>query len=98
MRALAIETERLGRIYKPRKNNKDEARERIALSDVTISVPRGELFGLLGPNGAGKTTLIKILTTLLAPSSGWAAVEGYDVFREPQYSRPRINMVSGGEA
>ena len=98
MQALAIETERLGRIYKPRKNNKEEAKERIALSDVTLTVPRGELFGLLGPNGAGKTTLIKILTTLLAPSSGWAAVEGYDVRHEPQFVRPCINMVSGGEA
>jgi ABC-2 type transport system ATP-binding protein len=98
MRALAIETERLGRIYKPRKNNKDEAKERTALSDVTLTVPRGELFGLLGPNGAGKTTLIKILTTLLAPSSGWACVEGYNVHREPQFVRPCINMVSGGEA
>ena len=98
MRALAIETERLGRIYKPRRNNKDESKERIALSDVTLTVPRGELFGLLGPNGAGKTTLIKILTTLLAPSHGWACVEGYDVHREPQFVRPCINMVSGGEA
>jgi ABC-2 type transport system ATP-binding protein len=98
MRALAIETERLGRIYKPRKNNRHDSKERVALSDVTLTVPRGELFGLLGPNGAGKTTLIKILTTLLAPSSGWACVEGYDVHREPQFVRPCINMVSGGEA
>ena len=98
MRALAIETERLGRIYKPRKHSKGESKERIALSDVTLSVPRGELFGLLGPNGAGKTTLIKILTTLLAPSSGWACVEGYNVHREPHFVRPCINMVSGGEA
>src|SRR5688572_25532243 len=98
MRALAIETERLGRIYKPRKNNKDEAKERVALADVTLTVPRGELFGLLGPNGAGKTTLIKILTTLLAPSSGWACVEGFNVHREPQFVRPCINMVSGGES
>ena len=98
MRALAIETERLGRIYKPRKNDRHDTSPRVALSDVNLTVPRGELFGLLGPNGAGKTTLIKILTTLLAPSSGWAAVEGYNVHREPQFVRPCINMVSGGEA
>jgi ABC-2 type transport system ATP-binding protein len=98
MRALAIETKQLGRVYKPRRNDRYDRKERIALSDVTLSVPRGELFGLLGPNGAGKTTLIKILTTLLAPSSGWATVEGYDVHREPQLVRPCINMVSGGEA
>jgi ABC-2 type transport system ATP-binding protein len=98
MRALAIETERLGRVYKPRKNERHESKARAALTDITLTVPRGELFGLLGPNGAGKTTLIKILTTLLAPSSGWACVEGYDVHREPQFVRPCINMVSGGEA
>jgi ABC-2 type transport system ATP-binding protein len=95
---MAIETKDLGRVYKPRRNDRHDRKERIALSDVTLAVPRGELFGLLGPNGAGKTTLIKILTTLLAPSSGWAAVEGYDVHREPHHVRPCINMVSGGEA
>src|SRR5262249_55516621 len=55
-------------------------------------------FGLLGPNGAGKTTLIKILVILLAPSSGKALVAGYDVAKEPNKVRPRINMVSGGES
>ncbi|HLB50218.1 MAG TPA: ABC transporter ATP-binding protein, partial [Anaerolineales bacterium] len=98
MDALAIKTESLGRIYKIRGSKKGEPKERVALSNVNLDVPRGEFFGLLGPNGAGKTTLIKILVTLLAPSSGRALVAGYDVAKEPQNVRPRINMVSGGES
>jgi ABC-2 type transport system ATP-binding protein len=95
----AIKTEQLGRIYKIRggKKKEKEAKELIALKDVDLEIPTGELFGLLGPNGAGKTTLIKILTTLLAPSSGKAWVSGFNVLEEPDQVRPRINMVSGGE-
>ena len=95
---LAIRTENLSRIYKIRGSKKQEAKQLVALQDVNLEVKPGELFGLLGPNGAGKTTLIKILTTLLAPSSGKAWVAGYDVHQEPQLVRPRINMVSGGES
>jgi ABC-2 type transport system ATP-binding protein len=95
---LAIHTENLGRVYKIRGNKKEKAREFIALRDISLDVRKGELFGLLGPNGAGKTTLIKILTTLLAPTSGIAKVAGYDVAAEPEKVRPRINMVSGGES
>jgi len=92
----AIEAVELGRIYKRRSRAKTNT-PRVALDGLSISVRRGELFGLLGPNGAGKTTLIKILTTLLLPSSGVARVAGFDVAREPHEVRPRINMVSGGE-
>jgi ABC-2 type transport system ATP-binding protein len=95
---LALQTENLGRIYKIRSGKKSEPKELIALQDVNLEVKPGELFGLLGPNGAGKTTLIKILTTLLAPTHGQAWVAGFDVAREPAKVRPRINMVSGGEA
>jgi ABC-2 type transport system ATP-binding protein len=95
---LAIETQNLGRIYKLRGNKKEKKKELIALQDVSLTVQRGELFGLLGPNGAGKTTLIKILTTLLSPTSGWARVAGADVHKTPDLVRPRINMVSGGES
>jgi ABC-2 type transport system ATP-binding protein len=95
---FAIETNQLSRIYKIRGGKKTEPKQLLALEDVNIRINQGELFGLLGPNGAGKTTLIKILTTLLAPSSGTALVAGYDVVKEPDKVRPRINMVSGGES
>jgi ABC-2 type transport system ATP-binding protein len=95
---FAIQTGDLSRIYKIRGGKKTEAKELVALHDVDLEVRPGELFGLLGPNGAGKTTLIKILTTLLSPSSGWAQVAGFDVIKEADKVRPRINMVSGGEA
>lgn len=100
MSNFALETKDLGRIYKIRGNKKErqERKELIALENVNLTVERGELFGLLGPNGAGKTTLIKILTTLLAPTSGWARVAEQDVSLTPNLVRPRINMVSGGES
>jgi len=94
---FAIRTENLGRTYKIRGGKKTEARSLVALTDVNLEIHPGELFGLLGPNGAGKTTLIKILTTLLAPTTGHAWVAGHDVSAEPDKVRQRINMVSGGE-
>lgn len=95
---FSIETRNLGRIYKLRGAKKQEARTLTALENINLTVHQGELFGLLGPNGAGKTTLIKILTTLLAPSSGQAFVAGYDVAGQSDLVRPKINMVSGGES
>ena len=55
------------------------------------------MFGLLGPNGAGKTTFIRILSTLLLPSSGYATISGFDVAKEQEKIRPIINMASGAE-
>src|SRR5512140_2366061 len=98
MSGFAVETEGLGRVYKLKAVKKGEPRTLTALADVNLQVGRGELFGLLGPNGAGKTTLIKILTTLLSPTTGRARVAGLDVDRDTKKLRSRINMVSGGES
>jgi len=64
-----------------------------AVDALTVAVGRGEVFGLLGPNGAGKTTIIKMLTTLLPPTSGVARVAGFDVARQPSDVRRRIGYV-----
>ncbi len=68
-----------------------------AVEGISFSVKKGEIFGLLGQNGAGKTTTIKMLTTLLAPTSGVCKVLGYDTFGEEEKIRPRINFIFGGE-
>jgi ABC-2 type transport system ATP-binding protein len=68
-----------------------------AVRGVSFEIDRGELFGLLGPNGAGKTTTIKMLITLLIPTSGTARVLGYDVVEDPREVRKRIGYVFGGE-
>ncbi|MDG7007012.1 MAG: ABC transporter ATP-binding protein [Nitrososphaerota archaeon] len=69
----------------------------VALDGVSLKVQPGEVFGVLGPNGAGKTTMIRILSTLLLPTGGWAKVMGFDVEHEPEKVRRVINMASGAE-
>jgi ABC-2 type transport system ATP-binding protein len=71
--------------------------DHLAVDSVSLRIERGELFGLLGQNGAGKTTLIKMLSTALLPSSGSAAVAGYDVVSRARHVRERIGLVSGEE-
>ena len=61
-----------------------------ALSDVSLSVGRGEVFGLIGPDGAGKTTLFRILCTLLLPDAGSATVDGFDTVRQMRDIRKRV--------
>jgi len=68
-----------------------------AVRGVTFGIEEGELFGLLGPNGAGKTTTIKMLITLLIPTSGEARVLGFDVVRDAREVRSRIGYVFGGD-
>jgi len=66
----------------------------VAVNHLTFSAEAASIFGLLGPNGAGKSTLIKMLTTLLPPTSGTARVAGFDIAREPKSVRRRIGYVS----
>ncbi len=68
-------------------------KELTAVDDLTISVNQGEIFGLLGPNGAGKSTVIKMITTLLPPTSGCASVGGFDVVHNASNVRRLIGYV-----
>lgn len=65
-----------------------------AVNHITFEVGKGEIFGFLGANGAGKTTAMRMLTGLLAPSSGAAHVAGYDVFTQPEKIKSNIGYMS----
>jgi ABC-2 type transport system ATP-binding protein len=82
-RAVVIETVGLGKVYDPV----------TAIQDLSFKIYAGEIFGLLGPNGAGKSTTLRILITLLRPTTGRALVLGYDVAREPDRVRAMIGYV-----
>jgi ABC-2 type transport system ATP-binding protein len=67
--------------------------KQLAVNDLSLTIPRGEVFGFIGPNGAGKTTTIKVLATLLKPSYGSVRVMGTDVTASPQSVRRNIGYV-----
>jgi ABC-2 type transport system ATP-binding protein len=67
--------------------------DKLAVDEITFQMGRGEVFGFLGPNGAGKTTTIKMLTTLLPPTSGRGTVVGHDLRTEGRKIRERIGVV-----
>ncbi len=94
MSSCALEVENLVKVYRGRRTLFGPGSQPVrAVDGLSFQVPRGAIFGLLGPNGAGKTTLLKILSTLLAPTSGHARIEGYDVVSQPLDVRRRICMV-----
>ena len=74
------------------KELKKSYKELQVLKDVNFEVQQGRIFALLGSNGAGKTTMVKILTTLLKPDSGTAAVNGFDVASQPEQVRQSISL------
>jgi len=94
----AIVVSDLRRIYRSSKGVFRKKQEIVeAVKGISFEVEFGELFGLVGPNGAGKTTTIKMLTTLLTPTSGAAKVLGFDVAKDVIDIRRRIGIIFGGE-
>src|SRR5512136_2762961 len=96
----SVRTDKLCKTYEVRARKglfSSEKRSVEALKSVSLEVKQGEVFGLLGPNGAGKTTLIKILTTLLLPSSGDAWINGYNVSKDENKVRASVGCMLMGE-
>jgi ABC-2 type transport system ATP-binding protein len=94
----AIEVENLRRVYRTTIGVfRRQTKEVVAVDGINFYIKPGELFGLLGPNGAGKTTTVKMLATLLIPSSGTARVMDFDIVKQAEEVRPRIGFIFGGE-
>lgn len=94
----AVEAIDLRRTFTTRSGTLRRTRKDVeAVKGVSFEIAPGELFGLLGPNGAGKTTTIKMLITLLIPTSGSATVLGHDVVTDVREVRRRIGYVFGGD-
>jgi len=92
-----IALDRLRKVFPRRAKKAKEAEPLVAVDEVSFTVPEGEIFGLLGPNGAGKTTTIKMLSTLLRPTSGTIRVAGVDVVGQPTRALRHLGTVLTGE-
>ena len=89
-RTPIVEAQGLGKPYKGRRGDVTEA-----VKDLSLECFEGEVFGLLGPNGAGKTTTLRMLSTVLSPTSGSARIAGHDVVSQPHDVRASIGFLSG---
>lgn len=99
----AVETERLTKVFYPPRgllklvSKSPLKRELTAVKEANLKVREGEIFGLLGPNGAGKTTLIKMLCTLIRPTSGRALINGIDVLKDEEKVKWKVGLVTADE-
>jgi ABC-2 type transport system ATP-binding protein len=73
---------------------KKEFDDLTAVYDLTLEIPRAEIYGLIGPNGAGKTTTIRMACGLLTPTSGTVCISGIDVLKEPERAQQHIGYLS----
>jgi sodium transport system ATP-binding protein len=85
-----IEINNLTKIF-----NRNRKNEVIAVNDISLSINNGEIFGILGPNGAGKTTTLRIIATILKPTSGTVAIDGYTVIDDAERVRKNIGFLTG---
>jgi ABC-2 type transport system ATP-binding protein len=92
-----VRTSELRRVFVTGAGWRRRGTELVALDGVSLAIEAGEVHGLLGPNGAGKTTLVKILSTVLLPTSGRAEVCGRDVTTDTREVRRKIGIVFGGD-
>src|SRR5437763_564878 len=86
----AIAVESLSKIFHDKKRG-----ELRAVDGISFEARRSEIVGLLGPNGAGKTTTLRLLATLLKPTSGTATLEGHDIVQEPEKVRANVGFLTG---
>jgi len=97
-----IVVDRLSKRFKLTRKQKQESKDTghtvMAVSDVSFTCKPGRIFTLLGPNGAGKTTTLRILATMLKPTSGTALVAGFDTVKEPRKVRRKIGFLTGSTA
>lgn len=93
----AIRAEALCRTFYPHQGFLRKGDPLVAVDNVNLDIPAGTIAGLLGPNGAGKTTTIKMISTLLVPTSGQATVAGFDVATQEHDVRKRLGVLLGGD-
>jgi ABC-2 type transport system ATP-binding protein len=94
---VAVKVEHLHKVFHSIRGFwKQQKHPVVAVEDISFTINKGELFGMVGPNGAGKTTTVKMLSTLLLPTSGTAEIFGMDIQRDTGKIRPRIGFTLGG--
>jgi sodium transport system ATP-binding protein len=85
-----IETKNLTKVFEDKKRGRV-----VAVDNVSFNVNKGEIFGLLGLNGAGKTTTLRLIATILKPTSGTAFLDGVDIVKNPENAKAKLGFLTG---